>query len=72
MGVTVREALAALAVAYLAVAAGVVWLWGPWGLIGAGIGLAGAVLFVIDVKERHEAVASPPRRERRRLPVLHR
>ncbi|MGW3808846.1 hypothetical protein [Micromonospora sp. NPDC005113] len=69
---TIRELGAVLAVAYLAVAAGVVWLFGPYGLIGAGIGLAAAALFVIDVKERHEAVASPPRRERHRVPVQHR
>lgn len=72
MGVTVRESLAALAVAFALVAAGAVWVWGPWGLIGAGFALAAVVLFVIDVKERHEAVASPSRRERRRLPVHHR
>ncbi|MET8265948.1 hypothetical protein ABZU92_18370 [Micromonospora arida] len=69
---TVREALAVLAVAYALAAAGVVWLFGPYGLIGAGLGLAAGALFVIDVKERHEAVASPPRRERRRFPVQHR
>ena len=72
MGVTKREALCVLAVAYAAVTAGVVWLFGPYGLIGAGIVLAALVLFVIDVREaRHEAVASPPRR-RHRVPVHHR
>lgn len=72
MGVTKREALALLAVAYTLTAAGVVWLFGPYGLIGAGVALAVLALFVIDVREaRHEAVASPPR-HRHRVPVHHR
>lgn len=72
MGVTKREALTVLAVAYVLITAGLVWLFGPYGLIGAGAALAAVALFGIDVREaRHEAVASPPRR-RHRVPVHHR
>lgn len=66
---TMRQALCALAVAYGLIVAGVVWLWGPYGLIGAGVGLAVLVLFVIDVRERHEAVAGPAPKRRHRVPV---
>jgi hypothetical protein len=30
---------------------GLVWLFGPYGLIGSGIALAAVALFVFDVKE---------------------
>lgn len=57
---TKREALAALALAFLLVAAGLTWLFGPYGLIGAGLALAAAVTFGINVEERRgEAVADP-------------
>ena len=71
MGVTKREALTVLAVAWALITAGLVWLFGPYGLMGSGAALAAVVLFGIDVKERHEAVASPQRR-RHRVPVQHR
>lgn len=63
--VTRREALAALVVAGVLVAAGLVWLFGPYGLIGSGFALAALVLFGVDVEERRgEAVevAARPRR----------
>ena len=57
---TKREALLALALAFLLVAAGLTWLFGPYGLIGAGLALATAVTFGINVEERRgEAVADP-------------
>lgn len=57
-----------LGVAVALIVAGLTWRFGAWGLIGSGVGLGALVLFVIDVKERHEAVASPSRR-RHRVPV---
>ena len=57
-----REALAALLVAFALIAAGMTWLFGPFGLIGAGLTLAAAVTFGINVEERRgEPVADPPR-----------
>jgi hypothetical protein len=58
------EAVVLLAVALALVLAGVVWLAGPWGLVGGGVVLAALVLFVFDVREdRHDqAVASPASR----------
>ncbi len=52
------QAFAVLAFAGLLVISGLVWLLGPWGLIGSGLAVAAAVLFV-DVKEvpGREAVA---------------
>ena len=58
---TRREALYVLTAALLLVVGGLTWQFGPWGLIGSGVGIAALVLFGVDVKERHEAVASPPR-----------
>lgn len=43
------EAAAVLAVAVLSLVAGVTWLFGPFGLVGAGVVLAVVVLFVVDV-----------------------
>lgn len=63
------EAVVLLAVAALMVAAGAVWLFGAYGLIGAGVALAGLVLFVFDIREeapRAHPVANPAR------PVLRR
>jgi NAD(P)H-hydrate repair Nnr-like enzyme with NAD(P)H-hydrate dehydratase domain len=58
--VTIREAKAAVALAALLITAGLVWLFGPYGLIGAGVGVLLLALFVIDVKEQHgQAVATP-------------
>ena len=63
-----REAVTALAAALLLVVAGVVWLWGPYGLIGSGVGLALLTLFVFDIREerRAEPVVSPARPVARR------
>lgn len=63
------EAVVLLAAAVLLVVAGAVWLFGPYGLIGSGVGLAAAVLFVFDIREeapRAEPVADAAR------PVLRR
>lgn len=46
-----REAVVALCFALAAVTAGLTWLFGPYGLIGIGVLVAVAVLFVVDVKE---------------------
>lgn len=56
--VTRFQAFAVLGFAGLLIISGLVWLLGPWGLIGSGVAVAAAVLFV-DVKEGpgREAVA---------------
>lgn len=46
-----HEAVIAAIVAYLMITAGVVWQFGAWGLLGAGVVLLGTVLFFFDVKE---------------------
>jgi len=58
---TRQEARALLAFAVLATVGGLTWLFGPYGLAGAGVVLLVVVLFVIDVKERvgGEAVEEP-------------
>ncbi|MFI7042668.1 hypothetical protein ACIBI0_38825 [Microbispora rosea] len=50
---TVRrsEAVALLAVALVLVISGVVWLAGPWGLVGAGVVLAALTLFAVNIRE---------------------
>jgi hypothetical protein len=55
------EARALLAVGILATVGALVWLFGPLGLLGSGLALTVAALFLIDVKERArgEAVADP-------------
>lgn len=45
-----REALAAVVFALAALTAGATWLAGPYGLIGAGVVVLLAVLFVFDVE----------------------
>jgi predicted PurR-regulated permease PerM len=59
--VTRSEARALLALAVVLLVAGLVWLFGPYGLLGAGLLLAVLVLFVFNVEERTgaEAVAEP-------------
>lgn len=59
--VTRREALAAMAAAFVLIAAGLVWLLGPYGLILAGLVLAATVLFGVNITEgpRGEAVDGP-------------
>ena len=59
-----HEAVVLLAVALALVMTGVVWLAGPWGLVGGGAVLAAGVLFVFDVKEdgRGQVVAPAPSR----------
>ena len=47
---TDREALCALFVAILMVAAGFSWLYGPYGVIGGGVAVA-AVTMLADRKE---------------------
>lgn len=66
---TRREAVALLLVAAALIAAGLVWLFGPFGLIGSGIGFGVAVLFVFDIREEFpsaEPMASPTRPVARR------
>jgi hypothetical protein len=59
------EAVAALAAAVALIISGLVWLAGPWGLIGSGVALAVAVLFVdvddVEGERGAEAVAGPAR-----------
>lgn len=45
------EAVVLLAAALLMVVAGVVWLFGPLGLICSGAAVGGLVLFVFDIRE---------------------
>lgn len=45
---TTREALCALFVAVLFVTAGFVWLYGAWGLVGGGVGIAAITLLADD------------------------
>lgn len=45
------EAVALLAVALTLVISGVVWLAGPWGLVGAGVVLAVLTLFAFTIRE---------------------
>jgi len=60
------EARALLAAGVLATVGALVWLFGPWGLLGSGVVLTIAALFLVDVKERAraEAVEEPPWAER--------
>lgn len=59
------EARALLGTGLAAIAAALVWLFGPWGLLGIGVAYTLAALFLVDVKERaREAVAEPDRAER--------
>lgn len=66
------DARVALAAAVALITAGTVWLWGPYGLIGSGVVLAGLVLFVFNVEESAGGeVLAEPARTRDRGP-LHR
>lgn len=56
------EAVALLAASLLMIVAGVVWLFGPAGLIGSGAVLLLLTLFVFDIR--------PDGRERRAEPVV--
>ncbi len=59
---TAREATGLLLAGFLLIAAGLVWMFGPYGLIAAGVVACALSLFGIDVKEhkpRGEAVAAP-------------
>lgn len=56
------EAVVLLAAALLMVVAGIVWLFGPYGLVGSGAALMLVTLFVFDVR--------PDGRERRAEPVV--
>jgi hypothetical protein len=58
------EAVAALAVAVTLIVAGMVWLFGAYGLIGSGLVLAALTLFVFDVRP-------DTGEERRAEPVVH-
>lgn len=55
------EARLLSAAGVLMTAGALVWLFGPWGLLGSGVAITLAALFLIDVKEqaRGEAVADP-------------
>lgn len=45
------EAVILLAVALLLLVGGLVWLFGPFGMLAAGVTLAVVVLFVVDIKD---------------------
>lgn len=45
------EGIALLAVALTLITSGATWLFGPFGLLGAGIVLGAAALALIDVKD---------------------
>ncbi|MEU3052270.1 hypothetical protein [Streptomyces griseus] len=47
---TRTEALWALVVAFLFVTAGLVWLFGAYGLIGCGV-VGGAIVSMIDIQQ---------------------
>jgi hypothetical protein len=51
------EARALFAAGVLMTAGALVWLFGPWGLLGSGLALTTTALFLIDVKERARAEA---------------
>lgn len=54
---TRSEARFGLALALLSILGGLVWLFGPWGLLGFGV-VVGAAVLLIEVKESAgEAVA---------------
>lgn len=61
---TRREAVAALVVAAALVAAGLVWLFGPYGLLISGLAVGFLTLFVFDIREesRGEPVVDPAQR----------
>jgi len=50
---TRREALAAVLISVAMIAAGLTWMFGPWGLIGTGAVVLAGVLTVVN--ERREA-----------------
>lgn len=54
---TRSEARTALAAGLALLVAGLVWLVGPWGLVGPGIVLLVIALFVAEVKETDSAEA---------------
>lgn len=61
---TRRETFLLLVVAVVFIAGGLVWLFGPYGLVGSGVALLALALFGVDVKEqgrRGEAVATADR-----------
>ena len=61
---TRQEAVWLLVVAAALVAAGLTWLFGPFGLIVSGLGLGALTLFVFDIREEipsAEPVAGPSR-----------
>lgn len=45
------EAVVLVALAVALIVAGLAWLFGPLGLIGAGLAIGAVTLFVFDVKE---------------------
>ena len=48
-----RELIALLLVAFALITAGVVWLTGPWGLIGSGVVL-GVVMMFVEIRPSKE------------------
>lgn len=61
---TRREATVLLGVAMALVIAGLTWLFGPYGLLGAGVALTALTLFVFDIREERAGgvpVADPAR-----------
>lgn len=66
---TRREATVLLAVALALVVAGLVWLFGPFGLLASGAVLVALTLFVFDIREERagaDSVAVPARPPLRR------
>ena len=57
---TRRESLGVLGVAFVLITAGLTWLLGPYGLIIAGVGLAAAVLFGVNLEERRAQPVPDP------------
>lgn len=51
--------MALLGVALALLVAGLVWLYGPYGLVGSGAVLLVSALFVIDVKEQRGEAVEP-------------
>lgn len=61
---TQGQAFAAFATAVALIVAGLVWLFGPYGLIGSGVALAAFLLFVVEIRgerPRDHTVESPTR-----------
>jgi hypothetical protein len=56
------EAVALFAFALLLAVAGLAWLFGPYGLLGAGLALIVVTLFALDIKDGDREAVGPPAR----------